>query len=73
MSWNCAQLDARLDDFLEGRLSAQEAADAQGHVDACARCAEWAEARQATLWLRQVEPLETPPCSRGWRWDWRLP
>lgn len=61
MSWNCAQLDARLDDYLEGRLSAQEAAGAQAHVDACVRCAEWADARLAALWLREVEPMDTPP------------
>jgi hypothetical protein len=61
MSWNCAQLEARLDDYLEARLPTQEATAAQAHIDACVRCAEWAEARQATLWLRQVEPLETPP------------
>jgi hypothetical protein len=61
MSWTCAQFDARLDDYLEGRLSAEEAAGAQAHVDACARCAEWADGRLAALWLREVEPTEVPP------------
>lgn len=61
MTWNCAQLDARLDDYLEGRLSTQEAAAAQEHVDACPRCAEWADGRVAALSLREVEPLEAPP------------
>lgn len=61
MTWNCAQLDARLDDYLEGRLSTQKAAAAQEHVDACPRCAEWADGRVAALWLHEVEPMETPP------------
>lgn len=61
MTWTCAQLEERLSDYLEGRLSAAELAAAEAHARACARCGEWAEAREATLWLRQVEPLETPP------------
>lgn len=61
MTWSCAQLEQRLDDYLEGRLSAEDAAAAQAHVDTCARCAEWADAQQATLWLREMESLETPP------------
>jgi RNA polymerase sigma factor (sigma-70 family) len=61
MSWTCAQFDARRHDYLEGQLSAEEAAGAQAHVDACARCAEWADGRLAALWLREVEPMEVPP------------
>jgi len=61
MSWNCAQLEARLDDYLEGRLSPEGATAAQAHATGCPRCAEWADARRAALWLRQVEPMETPP------------
>lgn len=61
MSWNCTQLDARLEEYLEGRLSTEEMSAAQAHVESCARCAEWADARRAALWLRALEPLETPP------------
>jgi hypothetical protein len=61
MNWNCAQLEERLHDFLEGRLAGPEQAAAEAHIRSCARCAEWAEARQATLWLRQLQPVETPP------------
>ncbi len=61
MNWNCAQLEERLHDFLEGRLAGPEQAAAEAHISSCARCAEWAEARQATLWLRQLQPVETPP------------
>lgn len=61
MNWDCAQLEERLSEFLEGRLSAAELAEAEAHARACPRCAEWLEARQATLWLRQLEPLESPP------------
>lgn len=61
MNWDCAQLEERLSDYLEGRLRAAELAGADAHVRACPRCAEWLEARQAILWLRQLEPLESPP------------
>jgi hypothetical protein len=61
MNWNCAQLEERLQDYLEARLPAPEQEAAEGHVRGCHRCAEWAEARRATLWLRQIEPVEAPP------------
>jgi hypothetical protein len=61
MSWDCAQLERRLDDFLEGRLAAADHAQAEAHARACPRCAEWADARHAALWLRQLEFVETPP------------
>lgn len=61
MSWNCAQLEEHLHDFLEGGLAGPEQAAAEAHIRTCARCAEWAEARQATLWLRQLAPVEAPP------------
>lgn len=61
MSWTCTQLDARLDDYLEGRLPAADLAAAETHARACPRCAEWADARRAALWLHALETLETPP------------
>jgi len=61
MNWNCAQLEARLQEFLEGALAGPERAAAEAHIRACARCTEWADARHATLWLRQLQPVETPP------------
>lgn len=61
MSWDCAQLERCLDDFLEGRLAAAELAEADAHARACPRCAEWADARRAALWLHQLELVETPP------------
>ena len=61
MTWDCAQLEDRLSDYLEGQLPAAELVAADGHARTCPRCAEWLEARQATLWLRQLEPLESPP------------
>jgi len=61
MSWDCAQLERRLDDFLEGRLGRAELAEADAHARACPRCAEWADAHRASLWLRQLELMETPP------------
>ena len=61
MNWDCTQLDARLEDYLEGRLAPAEQTAADAHARACARCAEWSDARRAALWLRQLETLETPP------------
>ncbi|MGH9863651.1 MAG: zf-HC2 domain-containing protein [Candidatus Acidiferrales bacterium] len=61
MSWNCAQLEQRLEDYLEGRLTPAEQAAADAHARACPRCAEWGDARRAALWLRQLEVLEAPP------------
>lgn len=61
MNWDCNQLEERLNDFLDGRLPAAEAAEAEAHARACPRCAEWLDARQAAGWLRRVETLEAPP------------
>jgi len=60
MKWDCAQIEARLSDYLEGRLDAEEQRAAQRHVETCPRCAEWLDARQAFVWLQQLEPLEVP-------------
>jgi hypothetical protein len=61
MSWDCAQLERRLDDFLENRLPAAELAQADTHARTCPRCSEWAGARRAALWLHQLELVEAPP------------
>lgn len=60
MNWNCAQTEARLSDYLDGTLTTAEQQAADAHVAACARCAEWLDARRAVLWLRRVEPLPVP-------------
>ena len=61
MNWNCAQLDERLTDYLDGQLTREELAAAEAHARGCPRCGEWLEARRAALWLHQVEHLESPP------------
>ncbi|MFQ5778439.1 MAG: anti-sigma factor family protein [Terriglobia bacterium] len=61
MNWDCAQLDERLSDYLEGRLRGEERTALEAHAHACHRCAEWVDARLATAWLRKLEPVETPP------------
>lgn len=61
MTWTCAQLDARRDDYLEGRLPAADQRAADAHARACAVCAELYAARRAAAWLRTLEPLESPP------------
>lgn len=61
MNWDCAQLEQHLNDYLEAGLVGAQKAAAEAHVRACPRCAEWADARRAALWLRRLEPLESPP------------
>lgn len=61
MNWNCAQIEERLSDYLEGRLTNEELAALEAHAQACHRCAEWVDARLATAWLRKLEPMEVPP------------
>ena len=61
MSWTCAQLDARRDDYLDGRLPAADLGAADAHARACPACAEHYEARLAIAWLRTLEPLDSPP------------
>lgn len=61
MNWNCAQLEARVADFLDARLASADEAAAEAHARACPRCAEWLDARRAVAWLRALEPLEAPP------------
>ena len=61
MNWNCAQLEERLSEYLDGQLAPEERAAADAHARGCARCGEWLDARRATLWLRRVERLESPP------------
>lgn len=61
MTWDCAQLEQRLSDYLDGRLTPAEQAGADAHARVCPRCADQFLARQATGWLRQLEPLESPP------------
>lgn len=61
MNWNCARLQQRLDEYLEGRLGPAELAAAEAHARACPRCLEWYDARRATAWLASLEPLEAPP------------
>lgn len=61
MNWNCAQLEERLSEYLDSQLAREELAAAEAHARSCPRCVEWLDARHATLWLHQVEHLESPP------------
>jgi hypothetical protein len=40
MNWDCTDTEERLSDFLDGALSAEEAAAFNGHEAGCARCAD---------------------------------
>ncbi|MBI4466703.1 MAG: zf-HC2 domain-containing protein [Acidobacteria bacterium] len=61
MNWDCAQLDARLAEYLEGQLEPAELRAADAHARACPRCAEHFLARRAVGLLHQMDPLESPP------------
>lgn len=61
MKWDCEQIQARLDAYLEGALAPAEMRQADAHASTCPDCGEWYEARLATLWMQRLEPLESPP------------
>ncbi len=61
MTWDCARLEQRLSEYLEGRLPTAELPQADAHARACPRCGEHFLARQATTWLHGLEGLESPP------------
>ncbi len=61
MSWNCQQLEERLNGYLESKMAALELQAADEHARTCPRCQEWYEARQVRALLLELEELETPP------------
>jgi hypothetical protein len=61
MSWNCQQLEERINGYLESKMAALELQAADEHARTCPHCQEWYEARQVRALLLELEELETPP------------
>jgi anti-sigma factor RsiW len=58
----CSALEARLEDYLEGRLDAREAAEVEVHARACRHCAAALENARASAPL--LEPVKAAPALR---------
>jgi anti-sigma factor RsiW len=60
----CLALEARLEDFLDGRLDSREAADVESHTRSCARCAAALENARTGARLmgvyRAAQPTPSP-------------
>lgn len=62
MVWDCSQIEERLSDWLEGRLSPDEAKSFSAHAAACPKCQELAEnVRSLVSGMAQLEMLPEPP------------
>lgn len=60
--FSCADVDARLEAWLDGELSGDEAVAVEAHLAACSACAdEAAAARTVRAELRSLPSLEAPP------------
>ena len=57
---NCTDIDTQIDDFVDDRLDAQQRADFQRHVDACAACAARLDEARSMLQALQQLPLVEP-------------
>jgi anti-sigma factor RsiW len=83
MTWNCELTEARLSDYLDGMLSADEVRAFNAHVNTCARCTPLVASVSHLLTdLHSLEAIEPPPrlvysiinqtlgprqASKGWR------
>ena len=62
MEWNCTLTEDRLSDYLDGTLSAEEAAAFEAHAATCAKCAKLvADVRGLVTQMQKLEPLAAPP------------
>jgi anti-sigma factor RsiW len=62
MNWNCTQIEERISDSLEGRLSQEEARWFSNHVSSCANCRELVESvRGLVREMHHLEMLPEPP------------
>ncbi|MFZ3215099.1 MAG: zf-HC2 domain-containing protein [Candidatus Acidiferrales bacterium] len=60
--WNCALIEERLSDYLDGLLSPAEAAGFSAHAAGCEECGKlMAQVGGLVQRMRVLEPLETPP------------
>jgi anti-sigma factor RsiW len=59
---NCAEIEIRLADYVDGTLHAEENSAIEAHLSECAGCAELArDAAGAVAFMERVADLETPP------------
>jgi len=62
MDWNCTNSEGRLSDYLDGQLTAEEAAAFSAHAATCARCTELLEQVGGLVRrMRQLEEVPEPP------------
>jgi len=62
MNWNCTNSEERLSDYLDGHLTAEEAAAFSAHAASCARCSELlAQVGALVSQMHQLEVVEEPP------------
>jgi Putative zinc-finger len=62
MSWTCEQTEARLSDYLDELMSAEERREFDMHVNACARCTPMVSSVTHLLsGLHAMPQLEAPP------------
>lgn len=62
MTWTCEQTEARLSDYLEGTLTADELTALNTHVPGCERCAPLvAQVSGLLTGLHSMEQVEAPP------------
>lgn len=62
---NCAQLAAALSDFLDRRLTEEEIAVVQGHIDECPHCADLFRWEESVLTLVKERCRDTEPLPDG--------
>jgi len=62
MSWTCEQVEARLSDYLDGQLHAEELQGFSGHLATCDRCAPLvAQVSGVMARVHALAPVEPPP------------
>jgi len=61
MNWNCATIEERLTDYLDGALTREEAAAFSAHTAGCATCSRMVSQVTAFVGrMEEIEPLEVP-------------
>ncbi len=62
MSWNCEQIEARLSEYIDQLLDAEERQAFTAHLAGCARCSRFeTEISGLVASIRKLEPVEPPP------------
>src|SRR5262245_16111936 len=62
MAWSCEQIEARLTDYIDRLLDADERSAFDRHISTCPRCAPLVQrVSRLVAELHRLEPLEVPP------------